>query len=79
MSGTALGARARHHQRLGGQTAGVGLPGPHAEPVAATGSWSSTTTMDVDDDDDGLGVGQGGEDPIIGKVPATPLLVARNL
>ena len=35
--------------------------------------------MDVDDDDDdGLGVGQGGEDPIIGKVPATPLLVARN-
>jgi hypothetical protein len=34
---------------------------------------------DVDDDDDGLGVGQGGEDPMIGKVPATPLLVARNL
>jgi len=32
-----------------------------------------------DDDDDGLGVGQGGEDPIIGKVPAAPLLVARNL
>ena len=47
--------------------------------MAATGSWSSTTTMDVDDDDDGLGVGQGGEDPIIGKVPAAPLLVARNL
>jgi len=65
LAGTALGAPGPGIISGAGGTnqPRVGLPGPHAQPVAATGSWSSTTTMDVDDDDDGLGVGEGAKIP----------------